>query len=123
MRNRIKQHVTGQPPVTSDATRGEDHVSLHGGLEVLSSSLLVQLLVGSYVGLVSQGLVIARGWLDMVTADGSIAWVWLAGGGGRRIVHAGDGTGLLVLEEPPDAAHTQETNGTHTKSSVTTEGN
>jgi hypothetical protein len=99
MRDQIKELVTGGPPVTADAIRGQDHVPLRGGIEVLSSSLLVQLLVGSYVGLVSQGRVVARGWLDMVTADGSTVWVWLAGGGGRRIVHAGDGIGLLVLEE------------------------
>jgi hypothetical protein len=72
---------------------------LLGGIEVLSTSLLVQLLVGSYVGLVSQGRVIARGWLDMVTADGSTVWVWLECGGGRRILHGGDGIGILVLEE------------------------
>jgi hypothetical protein len=99
MRNRIKQPVTGEPPVTTDIIRGEDHVPILSGIEVLSSPLLVQLLVGSYVGLVSQGHVIARGWLDMVTADGSTAWVWLIGDGGRRIVHARDGIGLLVLEE------------------------
>ncbi|KRE64193.1 hypothetical protein ASG92_19210 [Arthrobacter sp. Soil736] len=99
MQNQITQLVTGEPPVTTNAVRGEDHVPIPGGIEVLSSPLLVQLLVGSYVGLVSQGRVIARGWLDMVTADGGTVWVWLAGGGGRRIVHAGDGIGLLVLEE------------------------
>jgi hypothetical protein len=72
---------------------------LFGGIEVLGSSLLVQLLVGSYVGLVNRGCVVARGWVDLVAADGKTAWIWLDGGGGRRIVQAQDGIGLTVIEE------------------------
>ncbi|WAH97486.1 hypothetical protein [Arthrobacter sp. MMS18-M83] len=88
---------------------GERHVRVFGGIEVLGSSLLVQLLVGNYVGLISRDRTIARGWLDMVSADGTTAWVWLDGGRGRRMVHAGDGIGLMVLEEASDVACTHET--------------
>jgi hypothetical protein len=37
--------------------------------------------------------------VDIVEADGNTAWVWLDGGGGRRIVQARDGIGLTVIEE------------------------
>ena len=70
-----------------------------GAIEVLGSSLLIQLLVGSYVGLVSRGCLIASGREALVAADGNTAWVWLDGGGGRRIVQAQDGIGLTVMEE------------------------
>jgi hypothetical protein len=106
-----------------DAVPGEPDVGIFGWIEVLGSSLLVQLLVGSRVGLISRDRMIAKGWMDMVSADGSTVWVWLDGGGGRRMVHAGDGIGLMVLEEAPDVGHTHETTNTNRKSSVTTEGN
>lgn len=102
---------------------GELHVRVFGGIEVLGSSLLVQLLVGNYVGLISRGRMIARGWMDMVSADGTTAWVWLDGGGGRRMVHAGDGVGLLVLEEPSAVACARKTTNKNRKRKTTTEGN
>jgi hypothetical protein len=83
----------------ANAVQPEARIPLVGGIEVLGSSLLVQLLVGSYVGLVSRGCVIARGWVDLVAADGNTAWIWLEGGGGRRIVQAQDGIGLTLIEE------------------------
>ncbi len=83
----------------ANAVQAEAQIPLVGGIEVLGSSLLVQLLVGSYVGLVSRGCVIARGWVDLVAADGNTAWIWLEGGGGRRIVQAEDGIGLTLIEE------------------------
>ncbi|AOT05803.1 hypothetical protein [Arthrobacter sp. U41] len=70
-----------------------------GAIEVLGSSLLVQLVVGAYAGLVSRGCLIAKGRVDLAAADGNTAWVWLDGGVGRRIVQAQDGIGLTVLEE------------------------
>lgn len=81
-------------PVQSQA-----QIPIVRGIEVLGSSLLVQLLVGSYVGLVSRGRVIAKGWVDLVAADGNTAWIWLEEGGGRRVVQAQDGIGLTVIEE------------------------
>jgi hypothetical protein len=83
----------------ANAVQPEAQIPLVGGIEIVGSSLLVQLLVGSYVVLVSWGRVIARGWVDLVAADGNTAWVWLDGGGGRRIVQAQDGIGLTVVEE------------------------
>jgi hypothetical protein len=83
----------------------------------------VQLLAGSHVGLLSRARVLARGLLETVTADGSTAWIWLEGGGGRRMIHAGDGIDLLILEEAPDPAHTTEAKNTKPKTGVTTEGN
>ena len=102
---------------------GELHVRVFGGIEVLGSSLLVQLLVGNYVGLISRGRMIAKGWVDMVSADGTTAWVWLDGGRGRRMVHAGDGIGLMVLEEDPAVACTHKTTNKSRKHKTTTEGN
>jgi hypothetical protein len=102
---------------------GERHVRVFGGIEVLGSSLLVQLLVGNYVGLISRGRMIAKGWMDMVSADGTTAWVWLDGGRGRRMVHAGDGIGLMVLEETPAVACTHKTIDKSRKRKTTTEGN
>jgi hypothetical protein len=98
-------------------------VRVFGGIEVLGSSLLVQLLVGNYVGLISRGRMIAKGWMDMVSADGTTAWVWLDSGRGRRMVHAGDGIGLMVLEEAPAVACTHKTTNKNRKCETTTEGN
>jgi hypothetical protein len=78
----------------------------------------LQLLEGSHVALVSRGNEFARGWMETVTADGSAVWLWLEGGRGRRMVHAGDGIDLVILEEAHGAAHTQATNRTHTKMSL-----
>lgn len=47
----------------------------------------------------------ARGWVDMVAADGNTAWVWLDGGGGLRIVQARDGIGLTVMDEKIRGRH------------------
>ena len=91
--------MTGDARNPANPVQSEAQIPLVGGIEVLGSSMLVQLLVGSYVGLVSRGCVIARGWVDLVAADGNTAWVWLDGGGGRRIVQAEDGIGLAVMEE------------------------
>ena len=91
--------MTGIPRKTANAARAEAQIPLVGGIEILGSSLLVQLLVGSHVGLVSRGCVIASGWVDMVAADGNTAWVWLDGGGGRRIVQAQEGIGLTLMKE------------------------
>ncbi|MEV8148118.1 hypothetical protein AB0O52_08205 [Arthrobacter sp. NPDC080073] len=102
---------------------GEDFVRVFGGIEVLGSSLLVQLLVGNYVGLISRGRMIARGWLDMVSADGTTAWVWLDSGRGRRMVHAGDGISLMVLDEAPATAYANKTTNKNRKCKTTTEGN
>ncbi|GAA3315055.1 MULTISPECIES: hypothetical protein [Arthrobacter] len=102
---------------------GELHVRVFGGIEVLGSSLLVQLLVGNYVGLISRGHMIAKGWMDMVSADGTTAWVWLDGGRGRRMVHAGDGIGLMVLKEAPAVACARKTTNKNRKRKTTTEGN
>jgi hypothetical protein len=83
--------VTADARNPANAVQSEAQIPLAGGIEVL--------LVGSYVGLVSRGCVIARGWVDLVAADGNTAWVWLDGGGGRRMVQAQDGIGLTVMEE------------------------
>jgi hypothetical protein len=83
----------------ADAAQTQAQIPLAGRIEVLGSSLLVQLLVGCYVGLVSRNSVIARVWVDLVAADGNTVWVWLDEGGGRRIVQAQDGIGLTVMEE------------------------
>jgi hypothetical protein len=105
------------------ADAGKPDVGIFNGIEVLGSSLLVQLLVGSYVGLISRGRMTARGWIDMVSADGTTAWVWLDGGRGRLMVHSGDGIGLMVLEESADVAYPHETTNKNRKSKTTAEGN
>lgn len=84
---------------TSDVVGNESQASISVEIRVHGSSLLLQLLVGTRVGIISQGREIATGALDMVSADGSTAWIWLDGGGGRRLVHAGDGIGLTALED------------------------
>jgi hypothetical protein len=99
MEHQARNPVTAESPPVASVVQAEPQVSLVEGIEIVGSPLLVQLLVGSYVGLVSRGRVIARGWVDMVAADGNTAWVWLDGGGGRRIVQAHDGVGLTVMEE------------------------
>lgn len=109
-----------EPRTIVDMERGESCDLALGRIRVLGSSAPLQLLEGSHVGLLSRARVFARGWLETVTADGSTVWVWLEGGGGRRMIHAGDGVDLLVLEEAPDAARTEAKNTTP-KSSVTTE--
>lgn len=91
--------MTGDARIPANAVQPEPQIPLAGGIEIHGSSLLVQLLVGSYVGLVSRGCVIATGWVDLVAADGNTAWVWLDGAGGRRIVQAQDGIGLTLMEE------------------------
>jgi hypothetical protein len=53
--------VTGDAGSPANAVQPEAQIPLVGGIEILGSSLLVQLLVGSYVGLVSRSCVIGRG--------------------------------------------------------------
>jgi hypothetical protein len=90
-----------EPRTMADKDRGESCDVTPGRIRVLDSSAPMQLLEGSHVGLLSRGRVFARGWLETVTADGSTVWVWLEGGGGRRMIHAGDAIDLLILEEAP----------------------
>jgi hypothetical protein len=90
MEHQARNPVTAESPPVASVVQAEPQVSLVEGIEIVGSPLLVQLLVGSYVGLVSR---------DQVAADGNTAWVWLDGGGGRRIVQAHDGIGLTVMEE------------------------
>lgn len=118
-----EQHRNVKNETRGPSDSGEPHVRVFGGIEVLGSSLLVQLLVGNYVGLISRGRMIAKGWIDMVSADGTTAWVWLDGGGGRRMVHAGDGVGLTVLEEPTAVGCARKTTNKILKRKTTTEGN
>jgi hypothetical protein len=113
-----KRRGTGEPRAAKDDLREESTCPMPQRIQIHGSSAPLQLLVGSQVGLVSRGCVIAGGWVETVTADGSAVWVWLEGGGGRRMVHAGDGIDLVILEEAHGAAHTQATNRTHTKMSL-----
>jgi hypothetical protein len=123
MEHQARQPVTAESPPAASVAQAEAEVSLVEGIEILGSPLLVQLLVGSYVGLASEGNVIAGGWVDMATADGSAVWVWLEGGGGRRLIHAGDGIDLLILDADPDMAHAHETTNTNFQSSGISKGN
>jgi hypothetical protein len=118
-----KRRGTGGPRAAQDDVREEYPGPIPQGIQIHGSWAPLQLLEGSHVALVSRGNEFARGWMETVTADGSAVWLWLEGGRGRRMVHAGDGIDLVILEEAPDTAHTQETNRTRTKSSVTSERN
>jgi hypothetical protein len=123
MEHQARQPVTAESPPAASVAQAEAQVSLVEGIEILGSPLLVQLLVGSYVGLVSGGRVTARGWVDMVAADGNTAWVWLDGGGGRRIVQADDGIGLTVMEEMIRGRPRPHRGHPHSRIGTTTEGN
>lgn len=85
-------------PATSPSAGAPTLHSIFGETRISGSSLPVQRLVGNQVGLVIYGREIATGTMDMVTDDGSTVWVWLDGGGGRRMIHAGDGIDLRALE-------------------------
>jgi hypothetical protein len=118
-----KRRASGEPRTTEDGVREESLGPIPQRIQILGSSAPLQLLEGSHVGLLSRARVFAWGWLETVTADESTAWIWLEGGGGRRMLHAGDGIDLVILEEAPGATHTTQAKNTKPKSGVTTEGN
>ncbi|KRE59402.1 hypothetical protein ASG92_22490 [Arthrobacter sp. Soil736] len=118
-----KRRASGEPWTTEDGVRDESLGPIPQRIQIPGTSGPLQLLEGSHVGLISRDRVIAKGWMETVTADESTAWIWLDAGGGRRMIHAGDGIDLLILEEVPDAAHTTEAKNTKPKRGVTTEGN
>jgi hypothetical protein len=96
-----KRRGTGEPLAAQDDVRKESPGPIPQRIQIHGSSAPLQLLEGSHVGLVNRGDEFARGWMETVTADGSAVWLWLEGGGGRRMVHAGDGIDLVILEEAP----------------------
>jgi hypothetical protein len=101
-----KQCGKAEPRVVPDGARDEPHVPKSGGIQIYGSSDQPLPWVGCHVALVSEGRVMARGRIDMVTTDLSTAWVWLDGGKGRRMIHTGDGLGLMILDAsvPPSSA-------------------
>jgi hypothetical protein len=117
-----KRRRTWKPRTTEVDVREESPGPASQRIQIHGSSAPLQFLEGSHVGLVCRGDEFARGWVETVTADGSAVWVWLEGGGGRRMIHAGDGIELVILEEAPSDAHAQETEP-RTKSSATNERN
>jgi hypothetical protein len=123
-RTSSRKHRGGEESgTTQDVSAGEPQGGIPHGIQIHGSSLPPQLLLGSRVGLASEGNVIAGGWVDMATPDGSAVWVWLEGGGGRRLIHAGDGIDLLILDADPDIAHAHETTNTNFQSSGISKGN
>jgi hypothetical protein len=105
-----KRRGTWRP--TEDDLREESPGPAPQRIQIHGTPAPLQFLEGSHVGLVSRGDEFARGWMETVTADGSAVWVWLEGGGGRRMIHASDRIDLVILEEAPSAAHAQEANRT-----------
>jgi hypothetical protein len=95
-----------EPRAVPDGVRGEPHVPESARIQIYGSSEPLLSLVDCPVALVSGGRVMARGRIEMVTTDLSTAWVWIDGGKGRRMIHAGDGLGLMILDAtvPPSSA-------------------
>jgi hypothetical protein len=117
-----KRRRTWEPRTTEVDVREESPGPASQRIQIHGSSVPLQFLEGSHVGLVSRGDEFARGWMETVTADGSAVWVWLDGGGGRRMIHASDGIDLVFLEDAPQR-RPRAGNEPHTKSTATSERN